>query len=721
MAKKRVAVIVAALLMFSLLPGLALGAEVSLDLSSSDAAVGESVTAFGNAGPNEWVCIKVVDSSGNIVVFDAVKSTSSGDYSYSFKFPQISPGMLTVIAGCGNKVDNKTLQILGDGSVPLNSIAITKSADKVIYAVYEKLEINGLEVTGFYSDGSFRVEYITTANITGFDSSEPVAKQTLTITVGDKKATYVVTISESITATENETIVINPDIPLSIIVPENISNAEIKVTQSTPLPLIKVISKQVDMTIPNETTSSGSDTIQLPDVKPSSSVDVAAAQSVDLVIKVGSDTDTITFSKPVRLVLKGQGKKSAGFIDHNGDFYKIAKPVSLIGLTSDADVDAVAAVFEKEGIQEGAVVSEKDLIIWTKHFTRFIAYTPLNFNPPIISPVISSGFIEYEQITRSQIVSSRGGIIKIEGAVFVFPANAVSKDIELTIKKLSKDEIPSVSSGFRMLGEVYEITTDKECTFKKPITIILYFDQDEVDNDKYDVGIYCWNNKEWVPLDQVKANLETGKVSGTVNHFSIFAILLSEKIVIPVIEEIQPDQDVLKPITLVLTDITNHWAIKFITELESIGAVSGYPDGTFRPDNTITRAEFAAMLVKAFKLEPKSGIVFSDTMQHWAKYSIGTAAAHGIVSGYDHTTFGPDDPITREQMAVMLSKAARLSGGEGKIFADNNQIADWAADAVAATSSKNIINGYQDNTFKPQANATRAEAVTVIVKALKHF
>ena len=110
--------------------------------------------------------------------------------------------------------------------------------------------------------------------------------------------------------------------------------------------------------------------------------------------------------------------------------------------------------------------------------------------------------------------------------------------------------------------------------------------------------------------------------------------------------------------------------------------------------------------------------MFSDTSGHWARDSIKTAAAHGIVSGYSENSFGPNDPITREQMAVMISRAANLSDGEGKTFADSNQIADWAQAAVAAVSGKNIISGYPDNTFRPQAYATRAEAVTVIVKAL---
>ena len=299
-----------------------------------------------------------------------------------------------------------------------------------------------------------------------------------------------------------------------------------------------------------------------------------------------------------------------------------------------------------------------------------------------------------------------------------FPASSVSEDVEVTIKKVGKDNVPSVPSKYKRVAEVYEITTDKNVTFNKPVTITMYFDKDEADNDKYDVGIYCWSNREWVLLDQVQANMETGKVSGSVNHFSIFAVLLSEKSEIPIKEEKQPVQEVLKPVKSELKDIANHWAEKFINELVAIGAISGYLDGTFKPDNSITRAEFATMLVKAFQLEPKSGKVFSDTTGHWAQDNIKIAAAHGIVSGYNETSFGPDDLITREQMAVMINKVANLTGGEGKTFADSNQIADWAKAAIAAASAKNIISGYPNNSFRPGTHATRAEAVTVILKAL---
>ncbi|MEL7564424.1 MAG: S-layer homology domain-containing protein, partial [Dehalobacterium sp.] len=168
-----------------------------------------------------------------------------------------------------------------------------------------------------------------------------------------------------------------------------------------------------------------------------------------------------------------------------------------------------------------------------------------------------------------------------------------------------------------------------------------------------------------------------------------------------------------------LKDINSHWAKASIEKLVSTQAISGYQDGTFKPNNNITRAEFATILVKAFNLSPEQGTVFADTANHWAKDSIATAAAHGILTGYSADKFGPNDPITREQMAVMIVKAAKLADQEGgKTFADSSAISAWAVDAVNIVVGENIMGGYEDNTFKPQNKATRAEAATVIVKAL---
>ncbi|MDD4802482.1 MAG: S-layer homology domain-containing protein [Syntrophomonas sp.] len=174
------------------------------------------------------------------------------------------------------------------------------------------------------------------------------------------------------------------------------------------------------------------------------------------------------------------------------------------------------------------------------------------------------------------------------------------------------------------------------------------------------------------------------------------------------------------PATSSLNDISNHWAAGQINKLVTRAAIKGYPDGSFKPDATITRAEFTTVVVKAFNLNNTGGKIFSDTSAHWAKDYIATATAAGIVGGYNDSTFGSNDPITREQMAAIVVKAAGLTAAATENnFSDNSSIAEWARSSVATAVNNQVIKGYPGNTFKPKGKATRAEAVTVIVNALK--
>ena len=169
-----------------------------------------------------------------------------------------------------------------------------------------------------------------------------------------------------------------------------------------------------------------------------------------------------------------------------------------------------------------------------------------------------------------------------------------------------------------------------------------------------------------------------------------------------------------------LSDISGHWAEDDINKLVQDNIITGYKDGSFKPDNKITRAEFVTILVKAFCLKAEDGKVFADTEKHWAVDSIRIANANGIVDGYSDTKFGPDDYITREQMAVMITKAART--GEAKEdakFKDMGEVSSWAASAVNAAKESGIISGYNDNTFRPKNNAKRAEAVKIITNTIK--
>lgn len=167
-------------------------------------------------------------------------------------------------------------------------------------------------------------------------------------------------------------------------------------------------------------------------------------------------------------------------------------------------------------------------------------------------------------------------------------------------------------------------------------------------------------------------------------------------------------------------DIKGHWAEESIRKLILDNIIGGYKDGNFKPDNNITRAEFVTILVKAYLLEGEGGKVFEDTENHWAKDYIRIANAHGIVSGYSGDKFGPDDYITREQMAVMIYNASRIKDTTNKVyFKDNDQISPWAINAVNVIREDEIIRGYKDNTFRPKNNATRAEAVSILANMFK--
>lgn len=304
---------------------------------------------------------------------------------------------------------------------------------------------------------------------------------------------------------------------------------------------------------------------------------------------------------------------------------------------------------------------------------------------------------------------STGGQISLgDEASITVPPLALQGNAEVNVAINRVTSSPDKPSGFMVLGQVFEFTVGghNSYRFNKPVTLEFAFDPEDVpQGTKPSVYYYDASTSKWIELG--------GKVSGnsiliTTDHFTLFAVMCkTEAAAIP------------QPITPLLSDLGQHWAKATIELLVGQGIISGYPDGTFKPNQTITRAEFVALLVRALKLEPTgSGKIFGDTTDHWARDTIAIAGSYGIVSGYDENTFGPNNPITREQMAVMAVKAIKLTSvssvSEEIKFIDNRQISSWAKSSVSAAVKKRIMVGYPDNSFKPQGTATRAEAASVI-------
>lgn len=165
-------------------------------------------------------------------------------------------------------------------------------------------------------------------------------------------------------------------------------------------------------------------------------------------------------------------------------------------------------------------------------------------------------------------------------------------------------------------------------------------------------------------------------------------------------------------------DIQGHWAKNEILDFESKGYINGYEDSTFRPENHITRAEFVKVLNKVFKFNTVGSENFKDVDESaWYYKDICIGAKAGYINGYEDGTFRPENPITREEAAKIIAKVMNLKGDGYIDFNDSEEISNWAKEYVDALSDNKIINGYEDNTFRPNQNITRAETVSILSRA----
>ena len=167
------------------------------------------------------------------------------------------------------------------------------------------------------------------------------------------------------------------------------------------------------------------------------------------------------------------------------------------------------------------------------------------------------------------------------------------------------------------------------------------------------------------------------------------------------------------------------WFYDNVMDAANNGYVSGYPDGTFKPNGSTTRAEFASMIAKAmgYESEPSdSDTMFPDVANDfWAKAAINFCAQNGIIEGYDDGTFKPNQTITRQEAAAILNNAFDLTekyGISDEQFPDDGKIANWASDHVYAAKASGLMNGDKDTgNFRPTDTIKRCEAASILMNA----
>jgi len=175
------------------------------------------------------------------------------------------------------------------------------------------------------------------------------------------------------------------------------------------------------------------------------------------------------------------------------------------------------------------------------------------------------------------------------------------------------------------------------------------------------------------------------------------------------------------PPATTFTDIdSSHWAYDSVIGLSEKFILNGYLDGTFKPDNNITRAEFAKIIVSATgSIDPYAISTFSDvSASDWYYSYVATAYTMGYITGYPDGSFHPNDNITRADICTIVSRVLKGSAVESATkFKDDSSIPSYAKDAVYALSSKGIVNGFADNTFAPLSFATRAQTAKIVYGA----
>lgn len=178
-------------------------------------------------------------------------------------------------------------------------------------------------------------------------------------------------------------------------------------------------------------------------------------------------------------------------------------------------------------------------------------------------------------------------------------------------------------------------------------------------------------------------------------------------------------------------DVTSaHWAFASVERAAEMGLVTGYSDGTFRPDAAVTRAQFVLMLWRMCgKPAAAKAASFADASADWYQDALSWAVEKGYVNGLSDTRFGPDAPITRQQATAILF---RLNGGQSgteltltgiyeQTFTDSGIIAAWAKDATWWAVYHELVSGVSGSRIAPEANASRAQIAAILLRYADKF
>ncbi|WP_237391991.1 S-layer homology domain-containing protein [Paenibacillus dendrobii] len=169
-----------------------------------------------------------------------------------------------------------------------------------------------------------------------------------------------------------------------------------------------------------------------------------------------------------------------------------------------------------------------------------------------------------------------------------------------------------------------------------------------------------------------------------------------------------------------VNDIQGHWAEGVLKEWQQKGYLSGFEDGSLKPNGKITRAELAVLINKSFDFQQTSNVTFKDVKSsNWFNQDVAKAVAAGYMKGYTDQTFKPNNAVSRQELAVIIANLLKLSPSDtADRLPDTKNSPVWSKGALGAVIDAGLMNG-QDQKFRPLDSASRAEAVSVLDRASK--
>ncbi|MBW7453012.1 S-layer homology domain-containing protein [Paenibacillus sepulcri] len=326
-------------------------------------------------------------------------------------------------------------------------------------------------------------------------------------------------------------------------------------------------------------------------------------------------------------------------------------------------------------------------------------------------------------INAGELLAGNALEVQASGVTLTIPAAVIQKlagqlegqsDKAQIIVRMNPEEKGQVDSGYKLGGSSYNLELvlvdqdgkeSKLASLTEQAEIVLSYPSDL---DEALLGVYTFNETtgKW---DYVGGDIDITNDTAAVkvSHLGTYAVMQYDKTFIDV--------------------PSKHWVYRSLQILSAKHLINGVSDTQFKPSALTTRAEFAALLVRAIGLDATgSSTAFADvTASDWFAADVAAAFDAGLIQGLSDTEFAPNATITREQMAVLIVRAYEYKNGKKQMdassladFKDHNQVSSWAEADISKALELELMRGQSAANFAPKSNTTRAEAAQALLNLI---